>query len=185
MMNSVYDYIMNKNPEKDFSDEMWIHNCYNEDLNMRSQEPQDINAHFPEANLTDEDRMEFKRYMNARVYLNLLESDSIVNEDKEYSFAMMPPCEYDRFSPYANEELAEASINENHIICNKFTECFTLGMVIRLSNQLHIDEELLKIESTTDDYQEVWLAECLVCGGRGFFGNLCMKCKYGTYNLSI
>ena len=50
----------------------------------------------------------------------------------------------------------------------------------RLSNQIHIDEEQLKIESTTDNYEEVWLAECLVCGGRGFFGNLYMKCKYGT-----
>ena len=39
MMNSVYDYIMNKNPEKDFGDEMWIHNCYNEDLSMRSHGP--------------------------------------------------------------------------------------------------------------------------------------------------
>ena len=115
----------------------------------------------------------------------ILESDSIVKEDKEYNFAMMPPCESERLLPYANEEITESSVNENHIICNKFTECFTLGMVIRLSNQLHIDEEQLKIESTTDDYQEVWLAECLVCGGRGFFGNLCMKCKYGTYNLSI
>ena len=109
--------------------------------------------------------------MNAKVYLNLLESDSIVKEDREYNFAMMPPYESDMLLPYANEELAEASVNDNHIICNKFTECFTLGMVIRLSNQLHIDEEQLKIESTTGDYQEVLLAACLVCGGRGFFGN--------------
>ena len=91
--------------------------------------------------------------MNAKVYPNLLESDSIVKEDKEYNFAMMPPCKYDRFLPYADEELDEASVNENHIICNKFTEYFTLGMVIRLCNQLHMDEELLKIESSTDDYQ--------------------------------
>ena len=90
--------------------------------------------------------MEYKRNANTRVYLNLLESDSIVKEDKEYNFAMMPPYESERLLSYANEELAEASVNENHIICNKFTECFTLGMVIRLSNQLHIDEELLKIE---------------------------------------
>ena len=34
-MNTVYDTIMNKNPEKKFDDEMWIHNCYNEDLNIR------------------------------------------------------------------------------------------------------------------------------------------------------
>ena len=59
------------------------------------------------------------------------------------------------------------------------------GMVSRFTNQLHIDEEQLRIEKSKDDYQEIWLAECLVCGGRGFFGILWMKCKYGTYNLAI
>ena len=54
---------------------------------------------------------------------------------------MMPPYESEILLPYANEDLTESSVNENHIICNKFTECFTLGMFIRLSNQLHIDEE--------------------------------------------
>ena len=103
MINTVYDYIMNKNPERDFGDEMWIHNCYNEDLNMRSQEPQDNDARFPIVDITDEDCMEFKRNMDTRVYLNLLESDSIVKEDKEYNFAMMPPYESERLLPYANE----------------------------------------------------------------------------------
>ena len=107
---------------------------------MRSQEPQVNNAQFPTADLTDEDCIEFKKNMNAKVYLDLLESDSIVKEDREYNFAMMPPYKSDRLLPYTNEELAEASVNENHIICNKFTECFTLGMFIRLSNQLYINE---------------------------------------------
>ena len=129
--------------------------------------------------------MNLKRCMKTRVYLNLLEPDSVMKDNKEYNFAMMPPYECEELLSYANEELAEASLDETHIICNKFTECFTLGMVTRLSNQLHIDEEQLKIERTTDDYLDSWLAECLVCGGRGFFGKLCMKCKYGTYNLSI
>ena len=48
--------------------------------------------------------------MNAKVYLNLLESDFIVKEDREYNFAMMPPSEHDRFLAYVNEELAEASV---------------------------------------------------------------------------
>ena len=136
MMNDVHEYIINSKPEKDFGDEMWINNCYNEDMNMRSQEPLDNDAHFPEANLTDVECMSFKRYMNTKVYLKLLESDSIVKEGKEYNFAMMPPCKYDRFLSYADEELDEAPVNENHIICNKFTEYITLGMVMRLSNQL-------------------------------------------------
>ena len=96
MMKSVRDYIMNQIPEIDFGDEMWIHNCYNEDLNMRTQEPQDNNAHFSIVDLTDEFNMEFKRHMNARVYLNLLESNSIVKKDNEYNFAMMPPYESER-----------------------------------------------------------------------------------------
>ena len=64
MMNSVYDYIMNKNPERDFGDEMWIHNYYNKDLNMRSQEPPDNDAHFPTVDIIDEECMEFKRNKN-------------------------------------------------------------------------------------------------------------------------
>ena len=47
--------------------------------------------------------------MNAKVYLNLLESDSIVKEDREYNFAMMPPYESDRLLPYANEELESST----------------------------------------------------------------------------
>ena len=43
----------------------------------------------------------------------------------------------------------------------------------------------LRIESSKDDFKEVWLVEYLVCGGRGFFGILCMKCKFSTYNLAI
>ena len=62
---------------------------------------------------------------------------------------------------------------------------FQNGNVARLSNKLHIDEEQVRIEKSKDDYQEIWLAECLVCGGRGCFGKLCMKCKYDTYNLAI
>ena len=151
----------------------------------RSKEPLYNAIHSHETSLTDKECMNFKKSMNAKVYPNLLESDSIINVDKEYNFAMIPPCKYDRFLSYADEELSETPMNENHIICNKFTEYFTMGMVMRLSNQLHIDEEQLKIESSADDYQEVWLAECLICGGRGFFGKSCMKCKYGTYNLSI
>ena len=139
-MKNIYEYIVNNKPEKDVGDMMWIKNCYNEDMYKRSQEPLYNTIHSHETSLTYEECMSFKRYMNAKVYLNLLESDSIVKEGKEYNFAMMPPCKYDRFLSYADEELDEAPVNENHIICNKFTEYFTLGMVMRLSNQLHIDE---------------------------------------------
>ena len=113
---------------------MWSKNCYNEDMYKKSQEPLYNTIHSHETSLTYEECMSFKRYMNAKVYSNLLESDSIVIENKEYNFAMIPPCKYDSFLSYADEELQGAPVNENHIICNKFTEYFTLGMVMRLSN---------------------------------------------------
>ena len=70
----------------------------------------------------------------------------------------MPSYECEELLSYANEELAEASIDEKNIICNKLTECFTMGMVARLSNQLYIDEVLLRIISSKEYYQEVWSA---------------------------
>ena len=91
VMNDVHEYIINGKPEKDFGDVMWINNCYNEDMYKRSQEPLYNAIHSHETSLTDEECMSFKRYMNAKVYPNLLESDSIVKEGKEYNFAMMPP----------------------------------------------------------------------------------------------
>jgi hypothetical protein len=34
-------------------------------------------------------------------------------------------------------------------------------------------------------WKEVSFAECLMCGGRGFFGLKCSKCKAGNYNVGI
>ena len=159
-------------------------------MRMRSYGYRDPDCCVPQQSLTNEDCNNLQWCVNARVYLNLLEPDSVVKDDKDYSFAMMQKYDCEELSFYSsdkNEELAhtEATIDEKNIICNKFTECFTMGMVARLSNQRHIDEEQFRIESSKEYYQEVWLSECLVCGGRGLFGKLCMKCKYGTYNLAI
>ena len=96
-MNDVHEYIINSKPEKDIGDMMWIKNCYNENMYKRSQEPLYKSIHFHETTLTDEECMSFKKHMNAKVYPNLLESDSIVKEGKEYNFAMIPPCKYDSF----------------------------------------------------------------------------------------
>ena len=57
-------------------------------------------------------------------------------------------------------------------------------------------KELAKCELPTRDRCQVetdpiWLhkrvsfAECLVCGGRGFFGLSCKKCNEGVYNIGI
>lgn len=76
-----------------FGDKMWIHNCYNDSLCMRSYGYQDKNIHFPKADLTDEECMELKRYRNVKKHLNLLEPDSVMKYDKAYNFAMIPPYE--------------------------------------------------------------------------------------------
>ena len=34
-------------------------------------------------------------------------------------------------------------------------------------------------------WKEVSFAECLMCGGRGFFGLRCSKCKARKYNVGI
>ena len=33
--------------------------------------------------------------------------------------------------------------------------------------------------------QETYLAQCLICGGRGFMGLDCQKCLFGVYNLVL
>ena len=34
-------------------------------------------------------------------------------------------------------------------------------------------------------HQETHLAQCLICGGRGFMGLKCQKCLCGVYNLVL
>ena len=51
VMNSVYNYIMRKGDEKDFGDAIWIHNCYNSSICMRSFGYPDPNCHVPEPGL--------------------------------------------------------------------------------------------------------------------------------------
>ena len=38
---------------------------------------------------------------------------------------------------------------------------------------------------TPNLYKTVSFAECLICGGRGFFGLTCQKCNDGVYNIGI
>ena len=85
---------------------------------------------------------------------------------------------------YDDESLTGTS-DEFNIINGQYTECFTMGMIKKMSKQLSIDVSKLLIEESVEEYREVWLTECLVCGGRGFYGKLCRKCNHGTYNLGI
>ena len=96
--------------------------------------------------------------MNGELYAKMLEPDTTVNEDTDYCFAMGSTegvellCNPDdEMSKWTESEI---HVDEKNIILNRFTECFTIGMVARLSNQLHIDEEELKIESDKDDYKQ-------------------------------
>lgn len=127
--------------------------------------------------------------MNAKIYKNLLEPDSVTKGNKDYCFTIIPTDKCELLS-YTSDDIRElehldAAVDEKSIICNKFTECLTMSMVARLSNQLHIDEEELRSTSSKDDNQEVWMVECLVSGGRRFIGKLCTKFKYGTFSPAI
>ena len=84
---------------------------------MRSFGYPDPDCHVPQPSLTHEDCSNLQRSMNTRGHLNLLEPDSIMKHDNDYSFAMMPKYECKEILSYApdkNEELAhtEATINE-------------------------------------------------------------------------
>ena len=68
VMNSVYDYNMRKSDEKDFGDEMWIHNCYNSSICMRSFGYPDPDYHMPQPSLTNDDCRNLQEYMNIRAY---------------------------------------------------------------------------------------------------------------------
>ena len=56
---------------------------------MRSFGYPDPYCHVPQPSLSNEDCSNFQRRMNARVYLNLFEPDSIMKDDKDYSLAIM------------------------------------------------------------------------------------------------
>ena len=51
------------------------------------------------------------------------------------------------------------------------------GPYINKSYYFKVDDKRL--------WKEVSFAECLMCGGRGFFGLNCSKCKAGKYSVGI
>ena len=72
-------------------------------------------------NQVNEDCSNLQRCMNMRVYLNLLEPDSIMKDGKDYSFAMKPKYECEELLSHAsdkNGELShrEATIDEKKIL---------------------------------------------------------------------
>ena len=80
----------------------------------------------------------------------MLEPDSVVKENCDYRFALIPTDECELLSYTCDEKPGpldyETTPDESNIICEKFTEYLTVGMVARLSNQLYIGEEQLKIK---------------------------------------
>ena len=89
------------------------------------------------------------------------------------------------YNEECDNETLTGTPDEFNVIKGQYTEYFTMGMISKMIQLLSIDVSNLMIEESTEDWREVWLAECIVCGGRGFFGNLCRKCNHGIYNLGI
>ena len=131
VMRSVYNYIMRKDV-RNFGDEMWIHNCYKGNICMRTLWQLDPNCHVPQPSLTNDDFKNLQEAMNARMHMNLLDPDSTLKDDEDYNFAIMPTDKYELISHISDDnrelEYTKATIDSKHIICNKFTECFTMGV---------------------------------------------------------
>ena len=73
------------------------------------------------------------------------------------------------------------------MICEgKFTEYFTPELMRDLNMKKDYKHEWNNcFQEASGKHLDAHLAECLACGGRGFLGLRCMKCKAGTYNLLI
>ena len=65
-------------------------------------------------------------------------------------------------------------------IRSKYTEYFTPSMIADMDTHGFTRGKYINFNNT--GYKDVFLAECLVCGGRGFFGMDCQKCKVCKYN---
>ena len=48
----------------------------------------------------------------------------------------------------------------------------------------YVNKSYFKVDDKSQ-WKEVSYAECLMCGGRGFFGLNCSKCKAEKYNVGI
>ena len=125
VMGSVYNYIMRKDV-RNFGDEMWIHNCYNSSTCIRSFGQSDPHCHVPQSSLTSEECKNIQEAMNTRMYLNLLEPDPIMEDNEDYSFAIMSTNECELLSYTSDDnreyEYTRGIIDDKNIICNKFTE---------------------------------------------------------------
>ena len=128
-----------------------------------SQTDPDYNVSQPK--LSEDECRDYQQAINRTIYKNLLEPESVMKYNKDYCFAIIPTDECETL-PYILDdkrelEHSETAVDKKNIICNKFTECFTMGMVARLRNQIHIDEK--KIE---DCKHQRWLPRSM--NGRVF-----------------
>ena len=81
---------MMRKDDKNFDDQMWIHKCYNSSICMISFEYPDPDCHVLQLSLTNDDCRNLQECIYDRVYLNLLEPDSVMKDNKDYSFAVKP-----------------------------------------------------------------------------------------------
>ena len=76
--------------------------------------------------------------------------------------------------------------DENNILGQKFTEYFTskLARDLVVFGDKLVEKDKFKIDPEWTQ-KTVPFAECLICGGRGFFGLACQKCSEGIYNVGL
>ena len=84
VMGSVYNYIMRKD-DKNFGDKMWINNCYNNSICMRTFGKSNPDCHISQLTLTSEECKNIQEAMNNEIYLNLLELDPTVKKTRKNS----------------------------------------------------------------------------------------------------
>ena len=68
-------------------------------------------------------------------------------------------------------------------IGSKYTKYFTPCIISELDQHGFTKSKYINFHNK--NHVEVFLAECLVCGGRAFFGMNCKKCNQSKYNLGI
>ena len=125
--------------------------------------------------------------------LGFMQLGSIEEEDNvEFSFVNICKVDSPSKTPLKTETEPEnlSDINYTYggsnIIGGEFSEYFTPSLVreMKQRDMCEGDNTAFTIEVSAL-HQETHLAQCLICGGRGFMGLKCQKCLCGVYNLVL
>lgn len=117
-----------------------------------------------------------------------------VEEDSNVEYSFVNICKVDSPSktPLKTETEPENILDityaygGSNIIGGEFSEYFTPSLVREMKQRGMCDDDSTTfIIDRSVLHQETYLAQCLICGGRGFMGLECKKCLSGVYNLVL